>query len=93
MTIADDKLHRFTLEEYHQMADLGWFDEKRVELLEGQILEMSPQNEPHVNAVSSMFEFLREHLPKGLYRIRCQAPVRTGEQSEPEPDFAIVAAP
>jgi len=98
MTIVEDVLlqdpdltHRFTRGEYQRMAKLGLFENKRVELLNGRILDMPPQDETHVTAVSNLLEFLAENLKS--HRVRCQAPVSPDDYSEPEPDFAVVPRP
>ena len=89
--LAPDLTHRFTRAEYQRMAKLGLFDDKRVELLDGRILDMVPQDESHVNVVTNLSEFLRDNLKD--YRVRCQGPVSPDEYSEPEPDFAVTPRP
>lgn len=84
----DPAPRRFTRDEYYRMAELGFFVDRRVEMIDGEIFEMSPQNNPHANAVSKSAEaFLRVFGPK--YRVRIQANLRMG-RSEPEPDLAVV---
>ncbi len=46
------KVYRWTRDEYYKMAELGFFDGKRVELIEGEIIEMSPMKSLHATAVS-----------------------------------------
>ena len=41
----------WTQDDYYRMSELGFFDEKKVELIEGEIFEMSPMNKPHATAV------------------------------------------
>jgi Uma2 family endonuclease len=44
--------YRFTVDEYHKMGDAGIFTEDdRVELIDGEIIEMSPVNWPHIMCV------------------------------------------
>lgn len=81
--------HRFTVEEYHRMGDAGVFDETRVELIDGEIYDMSPINSPHAGTV----KFLNRLLNKWLgdkYIIGVQDPVTLDNFSEPEPDIAIL---
>ncbi len=40
-------LAKWTIEEYHQMIEAGIFDNRRIKLLKGKIVEMSPEGEPH----------------------------------------------
>jgi Uma2 family endonuclease len=82
---------RFTREEYYQMADLGFFQDHRVELIEGEIIEMAPQKNPHVLATSLAARALAKAFG-GSYWIRTQAPLHL-EVSEPEPDLAVVPGP
>lgn len=81
--------HRFTVEEYHRMGEAGVFDETRVELIDGEIYDMSPINSPHAGTV----KFLNRILNKWLgdkYIIGVKDPVTLDNLSEPEPDIAIL---
>ena len=42
-----ETLAKWTIDEYHQMVAAGILDDRRVELLKGEIVEMSPEGEPH----------------------------------------------
>jgi Uma2 family endonuclease len=81
---------RFAVEEYHRLiaADLLGEDD-HVELLEGVIVEMTPQGRPHALLLS---ELNRRFAPSvgPSYSVRIQLPL-TLQESEPEPDFAIVS--
>ncbi len=90
MTMVDTQIHRFSREEYRQMAALGFFEGKRVELLDGEILDMAAQAEPHVYAISILNRFLIKNLPES-FQVRCQAPMEAGPTSDPEPDLAVVS--
>ncbi len=80
--------YRFTREQYYQMAELGFFQDRHVELIDGVIFDMSPQGNPHVHAVSNCSFVLRQAFgPK--FRIRIEANLHLGT-SEPEPDIAVV---
>jgi Uma2 family endonuclease len=82
-------LHRWSREEYHRMAAQRVFHpEARVELIEGIVYDMAPQNSLHSTGVSLAAEALRAAFP-GSY-IRIQMPLGLGEDSEPEPDVAVV---
>jgi Uma2 family endonuclease len=81
---------KFTLEQYHQMIDSGVLDDERVELLNGVIVEMSPEKEPHANRITKGRDYLI-----GLLGDRAE--IREGHpitiprsNSEPEPDLAVV---
>ncbi|MCA9126827.1 MAG: Uma2 family endonuclease [Planctomycetales bacterium] len=82
-------LHRFTVEKYHQLGELGVLGpEDRVELLDGLIVEKMNQRPIHGFIVGWLSENLQRSLPSG-WSLRCQLPITT-EHSEPEPDLAIV---
>jgi Uma2 family endonuclease len=72
------------------MAEVGLFDGKHVELIEGQVIEMSPMGSPHITAVTLTSEVLRRVLGPG-YFVRTQGPLDLGTMSEPEPDVAVIA--
>jgi Uma2 family endonuclease len=82
---------RFRLEEYHRLIDVGVLGEdERVELLEGVIVEMAPQGRLHALVISRLGEhFMDARRPD--CRVRVQLPLSLGDDSEPEPDLAIVA--
>ncbi|MGI8495735.1 MAG: Uma2 family endonuclease [Pyrinomonadaceae bacterium] len=87
---GDPKLRRWTRDEYYKMAELGFFHGKRVELIEGEIVEMSPMKTAHATAVRLVMETLREIFNKGFV-IDSQLPMSFGKSDEPEPDVAVVA--
>src|SRR5262249_52853182 len=62
---------------------------ERVELLEGDIVRMWPQGPAHAVAVANTEQALRRVFGSG-YHARVQMPFVTGDNSEPEPDVAIV---
>ncbi|MCS6831334.1 MAG: Uma2 family endonuclease [bacterium] len=80
---------RFTREEYHRLGELGFFRGERVELIEGDIVRMSPVSPLHGEVVTLIAETLWNLFGKG-YRVRVQQPLAIGD-SEPEPDIAVVA--
>lgn len=79
---------RFTREMYHRMADDGLFDGARVELLDGEIVRMSPQDNRHAFAVYRAHGLLWELL-RGSFIVRSQLPIVLDDWSEPEPDIAV----
>jgi Uma2 family endonuclease len=82
--------HRFTVEAYHRMLESGILSEDDpVELLEGVIVEMSPQGAVHARIVSRLNRFLVLSVGES-FEVRPQLPLTLDEQSEPEPDLAVV---
>jgi Uma2 family endonuclease len=82
--------HLWTREEYYRMADIGFFRNKRVELIEGQVVEMSPMKSPHATGVELVAAALRQVLGSGVF-VREQKPLALSDLSEPEPDVAVVS--
>lgn len=88
MTIIERRL--FTVTEYHKMAEAGVFhSEERVELLGGEIRPMSPVGGKHIWVVANLTTILVQKLAP-QYAVLIQSPIRLSDQSEPEPDVAIV---
>ena len=87
---AAPSVHRFTRDEYYRMAEAGLFQHERVELLDGEIITMSPQNTPHASTVYRVAHRL-EQLIGNTTCIRCQLPIVLNDWSEPEPDIAVCA--
>ncbi len=82
-------LHRFSVEQYHRMGELGVLTaDEKVELLEGWIVEKMNQRPIHGYTVRRLCEILQHDLPAG-FLIQCRLPITT-ERSEPEPDIAII---
>ncbi len=84
-------LRRFTLDEYHELIKIGFFDEdERIELLEGFLVSMSPIKPPHAYAVDCLLQLFASLLSRGEIRLRVQSPISIAEtESEPEPDLVI----
>jgi Uma2 family endonuclease len=90
MTAIPAPVHRWTRQQYENMALLDLFEpETRVELLNGVIIDMSPQRSFHATAVCLAEDVLRGAF-KGSYTVRNQMPLALDENSEPEPDVAVV---
>lgn len=86
----DLKRRRFTVQEYHQMAQAGILGEDdRVELIEGEIVEMTPIGRRHASCVARLVHRFGRELRDAAV-IWPQNPVRLGEDSEPEPDLALL---
>lgn len=86
---GEPKAVRWTRDEYYKMAELGFFHGKRVELIEGEIIEMSPMKTAHATAVRLVLEALGEIFTKGFV-VDSQLPMSFGNRDEPEPDVAVV---
>ncbi len=81
---------KFSADEYHRMVEAGiLMEDDRVELIEGDIVEMPPVGDPHVNAVDRLNEVFVVAVA-GKARVSVQNPVRLGPRSEPQPDLLIL---
>lgn len=83
------KIWRMTVDRYDRLTELGWFHDQRVELMEGRIVRMAAQLEPHVACVSLAAKAVARAFGNGYY-VRFQAPLVQGKFSKPEPDLAVV---
>ena len=82
---------RFTVLEYHQMGQVGILGEDdRLELLEGEIVEMAPIGSRH-QAVVDRLTRLFSNQSEDVALVRVQGPVRLGEETEPQPDLLLLA--
>ncbi len=80
--------YRFSRQEYDHLTEEGFFEGKKVELLDGVIVTMSPQNSPHASAIYSVLMALLRVLGSA-FCVRPQLPIVLDDWSEPEPDLAI----
>lgn len=75
--------------EYERLAELGFFEDEKVELLDGVIVKMSPIGELHNDYETLLNELLVKALPSHLaVRPQCSFPL--SDISEPQPDLAII---
>ncbi len=86
----DLKRRRFTTDEYHQIAQAGILGEDdRVELIEGEIVEMTPIGARHAECVDRLTDLFARAFGDAA-RVRVQNPIVLGEHSESQPDVALV---
>lgn len=87
--VVEPHIHQWKKSEYYKMAEIGLFQGYRAELIEGQIIEMSPMSSLHATAVTIISNVIEKIFGKG-YFARVQMPIDAGIISEPEPDIAII---
>lgn len=79
-----------TLEHYHAMIEAGLLEGKRVQLVKGELLEMTPMGPPHIGKMT----ILNMRFTAALYGqaiIMCQSPISLEtKDTEPEADFVIL---
>jgi Uma2 family endonuclease len=98
MTLADLEYpvtptpHRWTVDEFLRASEAGVFESRRVQLIEGELIDMPAQKDPHAWAVSRLVHALRVVFPDP-YWIKIEATVRLNDYSGPEPDAAVMSGP
>ena len=82
--------HRFTVKEYYRMAETGVLrPDARVELLNGEIIDMSPIG-PFHGGITKYLNQVFTTAARGRWITQVQDPVHLDDHSEPEPDLALV---
>jgi Uma2 family endonuclease len=82
--------HRFSVKEYYRMAETGVLKpDARVELLNGEIIDMSPIGPFHGGLVNRLTRLFNK-LSKGRWLVSSQNPLRLDDHSEPEPDAMLL---
>jgi Uma2 family endonuclease len=90
MTAPAIQTKHWTRQEYDRLADAGILaPDERVELLEGEIVTMTPQHGPHSASIGLAETALRKAFGPAHW-IRIQLPLIVDPDSEPEPDLAVV---
>jgi Uma2 family endonuclease len=86
MTVTTAK---WTLDDYHRMIEVGLLDNRHVELLNGEIIEMPPEGPEHAYLGDESGTYLSQLLGDRA-KVREGRPITLPNNSEPEPDLAIV---
>ncbi|HET7479257.1 MAG TPA: Uma2 family endonuclease [Rubrobacteraceae bacterium] len=82
--------HRFTARQYRAMAEAGVLGEDdRVELVDGEIVDMAPIGSRHLACVVALNHLL-VGASGGRFFVSVQNPVRLGERDEPQPDLSLL---
>jgi len=85
--------YRYTVADYYRMAEVGILaPDARVELIDGEVIEMPPIGAPHASIVTDVQNLLIAAVgPRALVRV--QNPIHLGRHDEPQPDLALVTPP
>lgn len=82
--------HRFSVQDYYRMAETGVLKpDARVELLNGEIIDMSPIGPLH-GGVTNYLNDVFSKASRGRWLTTVQNPVRLDEHSEPQPDLMLL---
>jgi Uma2 family endonuclease len=91
MAILTSPKVRFTVRQYFRMADAGVFDNRRVELVDGRILQMAPQGLPHATSVSKCNILCSRHFHDlSQFWLLVQTTYRMEKFDAPEPDVCVL---
>ncbi len=90
MTVAHAIPHRFTVDDYHRMAADGILAPgQRVELIQGEVVEMTPIGSRHAAVVNQLNRLLGRAVGDRAI-VSVQNPIRLSIHDEPEPDLALL---
>ncbi|MEX0828764.1 MAG: Uma2 family endonuclease [Nitrospirales bacterium] len=91
MASSTIQIRRWTRKEYDRLGEAGILDpSERVQLLEGDIVTLTPQNSPHAAAIGKTQRVLERLYGPNVW-VRVQMPLIIDPDSEPEPDLAVVS--
>ena len=83
--------HRFDVDDYHRMAEAGILSaEDRVELIEGEIIDMAPIGSAHGGTVVGLNELVARMVADGIVLASVQGPLRLDRHNEPQPDLMLL---
>jgi len=82
--------HYFSVDEYYRMGEAGVLpDDSRVELIDGEVLEMSPIGKRHAGSVNRLHRLLNRNAGD-LAIVTVQSPISIDDFSEPQPDLMLL---
>lgn len=86
----EPKPHKITVAEYFRMGEIGVLEpEAKVELVEGEIIDMAPIGSPHASRVKRLLHLFASAIGDRAI-LSAQDPVILGDLSAPEPDLALL---
>ena len=90
MASDEVKTRRFSRAEYDRLIELGVFQPgEPIELIGGELMVAEPQGAPHYTAIQKTAKVLERAFGPG-WTVRAQGPIGLDDDSEPEPDIAVV---
>jgi Uma2 family endonuclease len=89
-SLIEQRRTRWTRARFDRVAELGGFEGEQLELVEGELVDMSPQGVPHAEFIERLNEILMPALV-GRARVRVQLPFAIDDETEVLPDLAVVS--
>src|SRR6266849_2543083 len=90
MATYPTRTRRWTRAEYDRLIDIGFFQtDDRIELIGGELIVAEPQSAEHYTAIRKSARALEAAFGRG-WEVRQQGPIALDDESEPEPDIAVV---
>jgi Uma2 family endonuclease len=87
---GEPRRHRLTVEDYYRMGEIGILaPDARVELIEGEIIDMAPPGSLHAGIVDQLVLVMGSAVA-GRALLRVQNPLRLDVHSEPQPDVSVL---
>lgn len=87
--VLPERIRGLRRTEYESLVERGAFEDSRIELLHGALVEMRPQGAPHATITARLANWLTRRLPDTV-EIRAHSPLAVSDDSEPEPDVSVV---
>jgi len=85
-----DRIRRIKVDEFHRMIQAGILGEdENVQLIDGMLVAMTPQGRPHAYVIQELTRLLVRAVGDD-FKVLTQLPLTLGDESEPEPDLAVV---
>jgi len=89
MTVIEPPRRRWTTDEFHKMAEFGILGEdERLELIDGEVIELAPIGPAHRRASLSLYDHMRDAAGSRHY-VMHESPISLADGSEPQPDIAV----
>ena len=86
----EGRIHKYTTEEYQEMGKAGILTkDDRVELIDGEIVQMPPMLSSHASTVNRILRLFTGRFSEDLAVVWVQCPIRFQGNAEPEPDIAL----
>jgi Uma2 family endonuclease len=87
------KRYRWTVEKYFELVDAGILDGRRVELLNGEVIKVPAQADPHMLAIAKVSRLLHRTFSEETHSVFIQGTLILGKHDAPDPDLHVFDVP